>query len=466
MKLRIRFQILLAALHLLVATFTAWLAYYSVFGANTPMKPAYEFLAIALPLIFAMRYRQKGGYDLISGHSVEHCIENLSYAWVQVFLILAALLYATSSHQYVENEWLMAWLLLGWVGLIFASLAGNQALGSEFMKDEAFINIAIVGWGTEGKGLAEQLMQSAGTIYRIVGVFDDRAPSRLDKGQEASAGLLPVSGNTDDLLSLARVHTPDKIIVALPTIAETRIKGLIQKLHVIPTEISVYLYSLKDNPGDLIYQRLGDAPTLRWVRAPMSLVDAALKRGLELALILIALPILTPLMLLIALLVKLDSPGPVLFRQERGGYRSQRFIIYKFRTMHHAREEHMIQARPGDPRVTRIGRWLRRFSLDELPQILNVLRGELSLVGPRPHATEMDNEYDHLLGQYVSRTRVKPGLTGWAQVQGLRGVTDTPEKMQNRLDHDLFYIDNWSLWLDIKIILKTFRIVLEGENAH
>lgn len=198
----------------------------------------------------------------------------------------------------------------------------------------------------------------------------------------------------------------------------------------------------------------------------MSFVDAVIKRAMDLTLSILSLPVMLPIMLLIALLIKLDSTGPVLFRQVRGGYRSQSFMIYKFRTMRHAREDRMIQARPGDPRVTRIGYWLRRFSLDELPQIINVLRGDLSLVGPRPHAVEMDTEYDKILRQYVSRTRVKPGLTGWAQVQGLRGVTDTPEKMQNRLEHDLYYIDNWSVWLDLIIILKTFGIVLKGENAH
>lgn len=466
MKLRIFFQILLGASHWLVVMLAAWLAHYLVFGEIAQMKPAYGFLAITLPLVFVMRLRQRGGYDLISGNTREQCIQNLSYTWIQLFLILAALLFASPNHQYIENEWLLAWLFLGWISLIFVSIAGRKALRTEPMKHEALIKIVIVGSGLEARALAEQLRRSADTLYRIVGVFDDRTLSRANDKQDIHSAPLAVRGNTDDLVSIARIDTPDKIIVALPTAAESRIKDLIQKLHVIPTEISVYLHSLSNNPGDLIYQRLGDAPTLRIVRSPMSFMDAVMKRAMDLTLIVLSLPILLPIMLLIALLIRLDSTGPVLFRQVRGGYRSQSFIIYKFRTMRHAREDRMIQARPGDPRVTRIGYWLRRFSLDELPQIINVLRGDLSLVGPRPHAVEMDTEYDKILRQYVSRTRVKPGLTGWAQVQGLRGVTDTPEKMQNRLEHDLYYIDNWNVWLDLMIILRTFGIVLKGENAH
>jgi len=466
MKIRIFFQFLLAAAHWLVIMLAAWLAHYLVIGENVQMKPAYGFLAITLPLVFVMRLRQRDGYDFISRNTWEQCIRNLSYTWSQLFLILAALLFVSSSHQFIENEWLLAWLFLGWIGLIFVSLMGRKALRMESMRHEALIKIVIVGSGLEARALAAQLRRSADTLYRIVGVFDDRTLSRGNDKQDILSAPLTVLGNTDDLLSFARINTPDKIVVALPTAADTRIKDLIQKLHVIPTEISVYLHSLSDNSGDLICQRLGDAPTLRIVRSPMSFVDAVIKRAMDLTLSILSLPVLLPIMLLIALLIKLDSTGPVLFRQVRGGYRSQSFMIYKFRTMRHAREDRMIQARPGDPRVTRIGYWLRRFSLDELPQIINVLRGDLSLVGPRPHAVEMDTEYDKILRQYVSRTRVKPGLTGWAQVQGLRGVTDTPEKMQNRLEHDLYYIDNWSVWLDLIIILKTFGIVLKGVNAH
>ena len=470
MKLRIILQILLAIGHWLVIVGTAILSYYIIFDSSTAIPPGYIFLALGLPLVFSMRLRYRGGYDLVSDQSTSMHLQAVTLTWFQLSFFLAALIYITGSHAYVENEWLIAWLCSGWLGLMLATLLGRKSLSLKSLEAEAFINVAIVGAGLEGVSLIEQLGQSKSAMYRIVGVFDDRIVQRHQSDNSGNQTLLitglDVMGTTNDLLDFSMTHQIDKIIVALPTSAEVRIKHLVQKLHIIPTEIFIYLYPLKDSQGDIFYQRLSEAPTLCMAKAPMQLVDAVLKRGMDIVLTVLAIPILLPLLLFIALLIRLDSPGPVLFRQERGGYRSQKFHIYKFRTMYHKKEDRMVQARPGDPRVTRVGRWLRRLSLDELPQVINVLTGELSLVGPRPHPTDLDIEYTKLLSTYLSRTRVKPGLTGWAQINGFRGVTDTTEKMQNRLDYDLFYINNWSLWFDIKILLKTFWKVIDGENAH
>jgi exopolysaccharide biosynthesis polyprenyl glycosylphosphotransferase len=191
-----------------------------------------------------------------------------------------------------------------------------------------------------------------------------------------------------------------------------------------------------------------------------------LKRALDLVVAVSALIVLAPVMALIALAVKFDSPGPVIFVQPRGGYRGRTFNLFKFRTMTVMETgDDVVQARADDPRITTIGAFLRRTSLDELPQLFNVLRGELSLVGPRPHALAHDRYYGELIEQYALRQRVKPGITGWAQVSGYRGETRDPEKMRGRIEHDLTYIKNWSLGLDLRILLRTLAITLWDRKA-
>jgi putative colanic acid biosynthesis UDP-glucose lipid carrier transferase len=204
-------------------------------------------------------------------------------------------------------------------------------------------------------------------------------------------------------------------------------------------------------------------PLSTWERLAKVLEDRVLA--------LLFLVLASPLMLLIALAIKLDSRGPVLFHQRRAGFGNDTFEMLKFRTMvagaSSDREEAEVpQARRNDTRITRVGGFLRRSSLDELPQLVNVLRGEMSLVGPRPHAIQHDRFYASLIDDYLARQRVKPGLTGWAQVNGLRGETDTPEKMRRRVLYDLYYIDNWSVWLDLKILFLTIFVGFVHKNAY
>lgn len=196
---------------------------------------------------------------------------------------------------------------------------------------------------------------------------------------------------------------------------------------------------------------------------PLDGPDGLLKEAFDRSVAALSLLLLGPLLLLIGLLVRLDSPGPALFRQPRHGGDGRIIQVLKFRTMAHQQETEERQARPRDPRFTRLGAFLRRYSLDELPQLLNVLRGDMSLVGPRPHPVSLNQSFWHQLDAYMQRHRVKPGITGWAQVHGLRGLTDTVDKMQQRLDHDLYYIEHWSLWLDLKILLRT---ILRGWNNN
>ena len=221
---------------------------------------------------------------------------------------------------------------------------------------------------------------------------------------------------------------------------------------------------------DLLKQRrvdFGSMVAIEMHRAPLSQFELALKRMVDIVGAGAGLVLLSPLLVGASIAIRLDSPGPILFRQTRHGFNGRPFKIYKFRTMHVLEDGAVIrQATDNDPRVTRVGRFLRRYSIDELPQMLNVLSGEMSIIGPRPHASAHDEHFSAILEKYTFRHHVKGGMTGWAQINGARGETGTPEKMQRRVDLDIWYINHWSPWLDFYIMLKTARIVLTGENAH
>jgi len=214
-------------------------------------------------------------------------------------------------------------------------------------------------------------------------------------------------------------------------------------------------------------ENIGPTLAVELRRAPLGRAEQALKRSFDLVLASVGLVALAPVLLAIAVLIRLDSPGPVFFRQKRIGFNRRSFSIFKFRTMSVLENGVMIkQATVNDPRVTLVGRWLRRSSIDELPQLLNVLRGEMSLVGPRPHAEAHDSAFDAAVADYAVRHNVKPGITGWAQVSGSRGETPDAESVRRRVAHDLWYIDNWSMLLDARILFRTVNVLLRGQNAY
>jgi putative colanic acid biosynthesis UDP-glucose lipid carrier transferase len=242
---------------------------------------------------------------------------------------------------------------------------------------------------------------------------------------------------------------------------------MIAELRVVPIPVSF----IPVGPASEIFRRpsreLGNAICVEVQRGPLTSAEHAAKRYIDVVFAGMALIVLAPLLATVAVAIKLDSPGPILFRQQRCGFNGKRFQIRKFRTMSVLEDgSSIVQAQSVDARVTRIGRWLRRTSIDELPQLLNVLDGSMSLVGPRPHATVHDNEFDKVVRNYAFRHRVKPGLTGWAQVHGYRGATPTTASVERRVEYDLWYIDNWSLRLDFAILLQTPIEVLRGRNAY
>ena len=270
-----------------------------------------------------------------------------------------------------------------------------------------------------------------------------------------------------EAIASVRDVEPDAIFLLLPWSASETIARCAEAFLALPVEIHLGPEQILHRFEDVELSKLGPLASLQLTRMPLSRFEVVQKRLFDLVFAAVALIALTPLLVLVAALIRLDSRGPVFFVQRRYGFNQQPFRIIKFRTMRTLDDGAVVpQAIPDDPRLTRIGRWLRRWNIDEIPQLFNVLTGDMSLVGPRPHALSHDREYERRISLYARRHNVKPGITGWAQINGFRGATDTEEKMRKRVEYDLFYIDNWSLWLDLKIIARTVLSSTAYRNAY
>jgi polysaccharide biosynthesis protein PslA len=268
-------------------------------------------------------------------------------------------------------------------------------------------------------------------------------------------------------IAAARSLAPDSVFILAPWSDNETIDRCVEELMTIPAEIHLAPERILDRFDHVRIAKLGQITSLQLTRQPLSPFEVLQKRIFDLVLASAILVALLPFLVGVAILIRLDSPGPVFFLQRRYGFNQQPFRIIKFRTMTTAEDgDVVVQARRNDSRITGIGRWLRRWSIDELPQLLNVIKGDMSLVGPRPHALSHNREYEQKISLYARRHNVKPGITGWAQVNGLRGETDTDDKMRARVEHDLHYIDNWSLWLDLRILLLTALSRATHRNAH
>lgn len=275
-----------------------------------------------------------------------------------------------------------------------------------------------------------------------------------------SSSILRGRGSLNEDLTLAaasaRVLRPDEIYVLAPWSERATIEAAINAFLQVPAAIHLGSETILERFRDIRFERIGPISSLHLVRRPLSMLDIIVKRMFDIVLAMIGIVLLAPLFALMAVLIKLDSKGPVFFLQRRYGFNQEPFRIWKFRSMTSMDDGRIIkQATENDVRVTRIGKFMRRTNIDELPQLINVLKGEMSLVGPRPHALAHDQQYERTIALYARRHNVRPGITGWAQVSGLRGETNSDLKMQRRVEHDLYYIDNWSLLFDIKILFLT-----------
>jgi Undecaprenyl-phosphate glucose phosphotransferase len=326
-------------------------------------------------------------------------------------------------------------------------------------------NVVVFGADDIGQRLISVIRDDYHQSVVIRGLYDDR----LERTAAVVMGL-PVAGGMDELVSLVNdSKSIDKVLIALPMSAQGRILALLERLRPLPVDIAL-VPELIDIRLDRQIIRDPHPPFLNLSRKPQSELGVVLKRAFDILAASAALILLSPFLLVTAACIKLDSSGPVLFRQPRMGFNNKEFHVLKFRTMYANRADLAArqQTQRNDTRITRLGAWLRRSSIDELPQLINVLRGDMSLVGPRPHALGMqvaDRPCDHIVREYAVRHRMKPGITGWAQVCGLRGAVDEPSILEARVHHDIYYIDNWSFFFDLWILIMTVGVLVRPRNA-
>ena len=396
-------------------------------------------------------------------------IDRLVLAWTITVCVLLALAFAFKTTGSYSRLWTVVWVVstvgvLASVRLFIGNYIGRLAEEGRFAK-----RMIIVGAGEHGQRLASHLQDHADPYVRVIGFIDDRK----DRVPTEVSGH-NILGPTNYLLTLIQEGRVDVVVLALPWSAENRLLQLIEMFAVLPVQIRLGPDLVGFNFLDRTTSQIARLPMLRLFDRPISGWSYAVKTIEDRVLALLTLLFLGPLLLLIALAIKLDSPGPALFRQKRFGFNNQPIEVFKFRSMYQnsSNQDGSIQAKKDDPRITRIGRFLRKSSIDELPQILNVLRGDMSIVGPRPHplalrsTAEDGRHFEEVVDRYAARHRVKPGITGWAQVNGWRGETDTLEKIQKRVEHDLYYIDNWSVWFDLVIISRTLKVIWSDTNAY
>ena len=379
-------------------------------------------------------------------------------SWLTVCIFLWVFTYYTGTIGDYSQVAFGSWLLV--TGLLLpAARQGLRFLIISLVSGQKVVQkVAIVGANQMGKKLGQSILEHPELGLELCGYFDDRAPERLESNLPDS-----LKGTIEDVIELARENRIHLIYMALPMRAEVRISKILKdcadttvSVHLVP---DFFVYNLLSSR----WSRVGKISTLSVYDTPFFGVNSWLKRIQDLA---VAIPVLIlsfPLMLVISLAVWLTSKGPVLFKQSRSGLSGQTIDVWKFRTMTTMENgDEIIQVEPGDKRVTRVGRFLRNSSLDELPQFFNVLQGKMSIVGPRPHAVAHNKKYRHVVSGYMLRHKVKPGITGLAQISGWRGETKELFKMEGRVNCDLAYIREWSFWFDLKIIILTPWVMFRG----
>jgi polysaccharide biosynthesis protein PslA len=364
----------------------------------------------------------------------------------------------------IFREWAFLWLLVAAVLLTLSRFYLSGLLGGWIESGKLARRVAVIGTGEFSREFIERLRGDP-QAYTVVGLYDDRR-SRIPSVQEG----VRVRGTVSDLLARSREEQIDVIVIALPLRAIARISAILEQIGsavadgCLTTDFAGFRYrssqisSIGSNPVVLVEER----PLKDW--------HAARKRAFDLVVGSLVLLMISPFLAVIALAIRLDSPGPILFRQPRLGFNNRLFTCYKFRTMHHGMTDLLgdRQVTRADPRVTRLGKWLRALSIDELPQLFNVMKGNMSLVGPRPHPPNTkaaDKLFTDVVANYAFRHRVKPGITGWAQVNGWRGETRTIQQIENRVACDLAYIQNWSVWFDLRIMMLTVTREILSRHA-
>jgi Undecaprenyl-phosphate glucose phosphotransferase len=455
----VNFLIVADLLALLIAVCFGHISEFSSASQPTPLDYSFLYLSSLVTLVClhtSNSYRfswmdtfGKQADSLMSGCSI-------------AFLIIVTSGFLSGSLKAHSGAWMASSALVAFCMLVLNRILIRKAMQRALEKRQLSESIVVVGANEHAAKLLHKLQEKSSCID-IVGIFDDR----VERSSPFSL-MSKMVGSTDELISFVRNNRVDRVVVTLPWIATDRINAILKKLRTVPVRIDLV-------PNDIIWQfsgvkmeTLGGVPVLNVANARVGRQIGVVKRMEDIVLSSLLLILASPFLLLIAGAIKLDSKGPVLFKQRRHGFNNEIFEVYKFRSMSHSESNSATveQATRNDARVTAVGGFLRRSSFDELPQLFNVLLGQMSIVGPRPHAVQHNVEYGSIISEYFARHNVRPGITGWAQVNGLRGETDTIDKMHRRVDADLHYIENWSLMLDLRIIILTAITVWFQDTAY
>ena len=417
-----------------------------------------HYLILAL-LVFSLTFPGGPGRDR---PPAARQIADILLGWSAIVGLLVLLGWASRTLDGFDARALALWVAVTPLGMIAAHRAVPVLLPRVYASELAQRSAVIAGANDLGRRLAAEIGADPMHGLRFVGYFDDRNASRIAQIRPGQ-----ILGTIDQLAEYVKRHHVELIYIALPMASQPRIVRLLEEVH----DTTASIYFVPDIfVFDLIQARIdtiGQIPVVAVCESPFYGVNGLVKRASDLLIASAILLLIAPLLAACAVGVRMSSPGPVFFRQRRYGVDGREIVVYKFRTMRVLEDgATVVQATRDDPRVTRFGAFLRRYSLDELPQFVNVLQGRMSVVGPRPHAVAHNEMYRKLIRGYMFRHKVKPGITGLAQVNGFRGETATLERMKGRVEHDLAYLRNWSLLLDLKIIVMTIAVVLRSENAY
>lgn len=428
----------------------------------------YVWAILAVAAVAVVSFQAAEIYDVQVFRGPLRQMTRIASSWAFVFLLFIGASFFAKLGDAVSRVWLSAFFFVGLAALIVERLAVRALVRRWVREGRLDRRTIVVGADENGENLIHALEAQDDSDIRILGVFDDRG----DKRALATCAGAPKLGRVDDILEFARRTRIDLVLFALPISAETRILEMLKKLWVLPVDIRLSAHTNKLRFRPRSYSYIGEVPTLDVFEQPITDWDKVLKSMFDRVVGAIMLILLAPVMALVALAIKLDSPGPVLFLQKRYGFNNERIDVFKFRSLFHDQADPLASkvVTKNDKRVTRVGRFIRKTSLDELPQLFNVVfKGNLSLVGPRPHAVQgklQSRLFDEAVDGYFARHRVKPGITGWAQINGWRGEVDSEEKIQKRVEFDLYYIENWSVLFDLYILFKTPFALIKGENAY
>lgn len=435
--------------------------YLSLLAFDEPLNGRYLLLAILTFFICTFVYDKVDQVNDLREITVWSTVREVIVEWVVIVAILYFMGLATEMTGSYSPNVLIAWVIASPFALIILQV-GLGGLNSNRSKNAGVRSAVIVGVNSVSVKLYRRTLEFPNMMIDVKGFFDDRGVGR----QSITEKIQPLGGMSD-VASYVRKNNINIIYISQPISAQPRILKLLEELKDTTASIyflpDIYVFDLIQAQFDTV----GGIPVVAICESPFTGVNSLIKRVSDIILGSIILVLLLPILLCVAIAVKFSSPGPIIFKQRRYGLDGEEIIVYKFRSMAVCDDgDKIVQAKKDDMRVTKVGAVLRRTSLDELPQFINVLQGRMSIVGPRPHAIAHNELYRKQIKGYMLRHKVRPGITGWAQVNGMRGETETLDKMKQRIEYDLDYLRRWSLSLDLLIIARTVSVVLKRENAY